>query len=126
MAVPAGRPATAGPAAGSVAKVLARTTAPRGDDCADPPAKPTSTSHPTPVYPETEIASGVVGKVRVEITVDEHGRVVSARILQGLGAAFDQAALAAARASTFDAAIRCGRPSASTFRISYSFRPPSP
>ncbi len=126
IAVPAGGHAAAGPASAVTAKVLSRSASARGDDCADPPAKPTSRSHPTPVYPASESASGIVGKVRVEITVDEHGRVVGARILSGLGPPFDDAALAAARASTFEAALRCGRPTASTFKIAYSFRPPTP
>ncbi len=124
MAVPAANRAALAPATAN-AKVLSRSASARGDDCADPPAKPTSTSHPTPVYPAAEIASGIAGKVRVEIAVDEHGRVVSARILQGLGPAFDEAALAAARASTFEPALRCGRPSVSTFKIVPSFRPPT-
>jgi periplasmic protein TonB len=125
MAVPAANRAAFAPAAAN-AKVLSRSASARGDDCADPPAKPTSMSHPTPAYPPAAVASGIAGKVRVEIAVDEHGRVVSARILQGLGPGFDEAALAAARASTFEPALRCGRPSVSTFKIAYSFRPPTP
>jgi protein TonB len=125
LAVPAG--GRSDPAISTAAaKVLSRAASAKADDCPDPPAKPTSTSHPTPAYPESESASGIVGKVRVEITVDEHGRVVSVRILQGLGPAFDQAALSAARASTFEPAVRCGRPAVSTFKIAYAFRPPTP
>ncbi|HEX4445808.1 MAG TPA: hypothetical protein VH044_03705, partial [Polyangiaceae bacterium] len=76
MAIPGGggggpRPAVA-PAA---AKVLAR--APKADECGEPPAKPKLLSRPNPAYTDAARAAGVSGKVRVEITVDEQGRVVA-------------------------------------------------
>ena len=36
---------------------------------------------------------------------------------------FYEDALVAARASTFEAAVRCGKPSTSTFKVGFSFAP---
>ena len=123
MAIPAGGGGRAvAPVAAAAAKTLSR-VAPKGDDCADPPAKPRPLSRPSPAYTEEARAAGISGKVRVEITVDEHGRVVSVRVLQGLGHGLDEAALAAARAMTFEPATRCGAPSSATFKIGFTFAP---
>jgi periplasmic protein TonB len=120
LAIPAGGGGGGAPAATQAAKVLSRKR-PAADDCDEPPSKPTALTRPTAVYPRSQEGSGVAGKVRVEITVDEHGRVISARVLQSLGPAFDEAALAAARAYTFEPAVRCGKPTPSTLRIGFSF-----
>jgi protein TonB len=126
LAVPAAGRGGGGEAQSTpLAKTLSRSM-PKTDECADPPAKPRALSRPTPVYTEDARAAGVSGKVRVEITVDEHGRVVSARILQGLGHGLDEAALAAARTMTFEPAVRCGRASSATFKVGFNFAPPSP
>src|SRR5580704_2827330 len=53
IAVPAGGRSDPGVST-AAAKVLSRGASAKVDDCADPPAKPTSTSHPTPAYPEAE------------------------------------------------------------------------
>lgn len=108
------------------AKTLRRSTAPKFDDCLDPPAKPKPLSRPQPTYPADAQSAGVAGKVRVEITVDEHGRVVSVRLVQGLGHGCDEAALAAARSMSFEPALRCGKASAATFKVSFNFAPSSP
>jgi protein TonB len=118
-----GSGAGAAPNATVAAKTLSRAVAPKGDDCADPPAKPRPLSRPTPAYTEEARAAGISGKVRVEISVDEHGRVVSVRVLVGLGHGLDEAALAAAGAMAFEPAMRCGRPSSATFKIGFTFAP---
>jgi len=126
VAVPFSRGPIAAAASVATTKTLTRAAAPRPDDCGDPPAKPRLVSRPTPAYtPEAE-AAGVSGKVRVEITVDEHGRVVSVRLVQGLGHGLDEAALGAARAMTFEPAVRCGRPTTATFKVGFTFAPTSP
>ena len=76
---------------------------------------------PQPAFTEAARAAGVEGKVRVELTVDETGRVVDVRVLQGLGYGLDEAALSAARSATFEPALRCGKPSRATFTISMRF-----
>jgi protein TonB len=122
LAVPAGGQAAAPPPAVE-AKTLSRAATPPKDACSDPPAKPKLLSRPTPIYTAEARAAGVSGKVRVEIVVDEHGRVVSVRLLEGLGHGLDESALAAARQMTFDAAVRCGRPTSATFKIGFTFSP---
>jgi periplasmic protein TonB len=106
----------------AAAKVLARPAAKAGE-CSDPPAKPKLLSRPSAAYTDAARAAGISGKVRVEITVDEQGRVVSVRVLQGLGYGLDESALAAARALAFEPAVRCGRPATATFKIGFTFAP---
>jgi protein TonB len=108
-------------------KVVKRTLAPVaaaepvGDGCADPPAKPRPINVPQPSFTESARAAGVEGKVRIELTVDETGRVVEVRVLQGLGYGLDEAALSAAKSATFEPAQRCGKPTRATFTISMRF-----
>jgi protein TonB len=104
-----------------VRRALAQAPLPAIDDCADPPAKPKPVSVPQPAYTEAARAAAVEGKVRVELTVDEAGRVVSVRVLSGLGHGLDEAAVAAAKAATFQPAVRCGKPTRATFTISMRF-----
>jgi periplasmic protein TonB len=99
---------------------------PSADDCADPPAKPKLLSRPTPAYTDDARSAGISGKVRVEITVDERGRVISVRVLQGLGHGLDEAAMEAARGMTFEPAVRCGKASAATFKVGFNFSPGTP
>lgn len=47
----------------------------------DTPAKGVST--PPPAYPEAARAAGTQGTVIVKLTIDEHGKVVSAKIVKG-------------------------------------------
>lgn len=89
--------------------------------CSDAGAKPRLTHLPQPAYTDAARAAGVSGKVRISITVGVSGQVEQASVLQALGHGLDEAALAAARAATFEPAIRCGKPSASTFTISVRF-----
>ena len=77
------------------------------DSCDEPAAKPKPRSVPQPVGTEAARAAGVEGKVRVQLTVDETGRVVDVKLLQGLGYGLDEAALAAAKRAEFEPAVRC-------------------
>jgi len=128
VAIPTG-PIAAKPTAQKAApeRVVKRTLSPVGaaspadDACEDPPTKPRPVNVPQPAFTEAARAAGVEGKVRVELTVDETGRVVDVRVLQGLGYGLDEAALAAARSATFEPALRCGKPSRATFTISMRF-----
>jgi protein TonB len=116
----------AAPPAAAATKTLSRTAPAEVDDCAEPPSKPKALSRPTPAYTEQARAAGVSGKVRVEITVDARGRVVAVRLLQGLGHGLDEAAVAAARAMTFEPAVRCGKPASATFKVAFNFAPVTP
>jgi len=91
------------------------------DPCEEPPAKPKPRSVPQPSGTEAARAAGIEGKVRVQLTVDETGRVVDVKLLQGLGYGLDEAALAAAHQAEFEPALRCGKPTRATFNISMRF-----
>jgi protein TonB len=104
----------------TVKRALTAAAAPL-DECSEPPAKPKPTSVPQPSYTDQARAAGIEGKVRVELTVDESGRVVSVRVISGLGHGLDEAAVAAAQRATFQPAIRCGKPARATFTISMRF-----
>ena len=123
VGVPAGnRESVAAPA--TAAKTLSRSM-PKADECSDATAKPhLAAQGAPPAYTDDARVAGVSGKVRVEITVDEHGRVVRVRIVQGLGHGLDEGALASARTMTFEPAVRCGKPTSATFNVSFKFAPP--
>ena len=124
LAMPKGgdaRPAKAAPSA--VQKTFEKAAAaPKPvDACDDPPAKPRLLNLPQPAYTDAARAAGIEGKIRVQLTVDETGKVIDAKALTSLGHGLDEAALAAARGATFEAAVRCGKPSKSTFTIAIRF-----
>lgn len=104
----------------TVAKSLAPPP-PSDGQCEEPLQKPKPKSVPQPAYPEAARAAEVQGKVRVEVTVDESGAVVSARVVSGLGHGLDEAALAAARSAKFSPAMRCGKAVRGTFVIGMRF-----
>lgn len=123
LAIPQGQAPARRERASSVQKTLEK-AAPSSkaiDTCEDGPAKPKLLNLPQPTYTDAARAAGVEGKVRVQLTVDETGKVVDAKALSSLGHGLDEAALAAARAATFEPAIRCGKPSRSTFTIAIRF-----
>jgi len=107
----------------AAAKHVAAARAPTSvvDECDEPPAKPKPKSVPQPAYTDRAREAGIEGKVRIELTVDETGRVVGVRVLSGLGYGLDEAALAAAQSASFEPAMRCGKPSRATFTISMRF-----
>lgn len=91
------------------------------ESCDEPLQKPKPRNVPQPVYPDRARQSGAGGKVRIELTVDESGRVISARVLHGLGYGLDEAALAAAERATFEPALRCGKPARATVTMGIRF-----
>ncbi len=95
------------------------------DGCDDPPAKPKPISVPQPGYTPDAIASAVEGKVRVQITVDETGKVVDVKLISGLGHGLDEAALQAARSATFAPAMHCGKATRATFALGMRFKLPA-
>jgi len=99
----------------------ARPSAVDDDPCVEPPAKPRPVNVPQPAYTDRAREAGVEGKVRVELTVDETGRVIAVRVLQGLGYGLDEAAVAAAERASFAPAVRCGKPSRATFTMGIRF-----
>jgi protein TonB len=92
-----------------------------GDECVEAIKKPKVISITQPSYTSDAREAGVAGKVRIEVTVDAHGNVASARVLEGLGHGLDESALAAARSATFEAGTKCGKPTSTTFVIAIRF-----
>ncbi len=120
LAVPVGSPQGA-PGGGRPASAPRPAARPAEGGCDEPAAKPKARAVPQPAYAERARAAGVEGKVRVEINVDERGRVTGARVLQGLGHGLDEAALDAARRASFEPASRCGKAVAATFVLGMKF-----
>jgi protein TonB len=102
-------------------KVLAATPAEEAEECAEAAVKPKPLNIVQPAYTDEARAQQIEGKVRVEITVGPDGAVTNVRVLQGLGHGLDEAALDAARGSTFEPGTRCGKAVATTFTIGMRF-----
>jgi protein TonB len=115
------RPELAAPAPRVVKALAPAPVRGAADACSEPASKPKPVSVPQPAYTEAARAASVEGRVRVELTVDEAGRVIAVKVLQGLGYGLDEAALAAARSASFTPALRCGRPVRATFTIAMRF-----
>jgi periplasmic protein TonB len=123
LAIPPPAGSVAARATRPVTKTLDKVPAPRKavDTCDEGATKPKLVNLPQPAYTEAARAAGVEGKVRVQLTVDESGKVVDVQVLSALGHGLDEAAVAAARAASFEPGTRCGRRSRSTFTISIRF-----
>jgi protein TonB len=91
------------------------------EGCPEAPVKPKPVTVLQPAYTDDARAAQIEGKVRVEITVAADGTVSEVRVIQGLGHGLDEAALEAARGSTFEAGTKCGKPIAMTFTIGMRF-----
>lgn len=77
-----------------------------------------------PDYPEIAKQMGAQGTAVVLITIGPKGNVISAKISQSTGNAWlDQAALVAARGSTFQPPKIDGKPATETYRVVYEFAP---
>jgi protein TonB len=111
--------ATAAPVA-TTRKVRALAAKPE-DTCDEPPVKPKPKSIVKPAYTNEARAGQIEGVVRVEITVDETGRVIQAKVLRGLGYGLDEAAVAAAKQMTFEPGTRCGKAAITTLSIGMRF-----
>lgn len=123
LAVPTPR-ATAAPsssAPSSVTKKVLAAPVPTADACTEAPKKPKVVTITQPAYTAQAREANIAGKVRIEVTVDLSGHVSNARVLEGLGYGLDEAAIAAARAATFEPGTKCGNPSVATFVIAIRF-----
>jgi protein TonB len=94
---------------------------PNDDGCDEPQKKPRPLSLAQPTYTPQAIEARVEGKVRVELSLDEQGKVLSARVLSGLGHGLDERALDAAKRGSFAPATRCGKPVRATFVVGVRF-----
>jgi protein TonB len=120
--VPAARgPALAAPAPAIVRRVVKAPIARPTSGCGEPITKAKPKRVPQLSYTAEARAASVQGKLRVQLSISETGEVIGVKVLQGLGYGLDEAALSAARQATFEPAMRCGRPIASTFVIAMRF-----
>ena len=83
--------------------------APVADECHEDPIKPKLDQQTQPAYTSEGRQASIEGVVKLEISVDENGRVTQVRVLKGLGYGLDESAVAAARQWTFKPATKCGK-----------------
>lgn len=74
------------------------------------------------VYPEIAKRAGIEGKVYVQAFIDENGNVVSAKILKGIGAGCDEAALNAVKETKFTPGKQRGKPVKTQVSIPIMFK----
>ncbi|MBS1148461.1 MAG: ferric siderophore transporter, periplasmic energy transduction protein TonB [Myxococcaceae bacterium] len=72
-------------------------------------------------YPDEARKAGVEGTVRLRIVVDNEGRVVDVKVLNGPGYGLNDAARDAIRRFKFKAAIKGGEPVSTTMVYNYTF-----
>lgn len=92
------------------------------DTCNDPVVRPKRKVPVAPKYTLEARQAEIEGVVRVEVQIDETGHVISARVVSGLGYGLDEAALTAAKASTFEPASRCGKAVIGTIVLPFRFQ----
>lgn len=78
---------------------------------------------PVPVYPPAARSSGAQGRVVVEVTIDEQGKVIEARAVSG-HTYLQQSAVQAARQARFTPALLSGQPVKVKGTINYVFTLP--
>jgi protein TonB len=110
-----------GPAAVTHKVVQQLAASPTEAACNEPAVRPKRKVPVSAKYTAQARQAEIEGVVRIEVTVDEGGHVVNARVVGGLGYGLDEEALRAARASTFDPAMRCGRPVMGTAILPFRF-----
>jgi periplasmic protein TonB len=119
------RPAAGGGAAAApkaVTKKAAQQLAPAGADaCTQPVVRPKRSVSVQAKYTKDARQAEIEGLVRIEVTVDESGHVVAARLLNGLGYGLDEAALDAAKKCVFEPATLCGKPVVGTAVVAQRF-----
>jgi TonB family protein len=109
------RPASAQPAEGDAG-------APTADDLTAPILKARAEA----TYPPEALQQRIEGDVGLELTVDEAGKVASARVTSAAGHGFDEAALEAVKQFTFEPARRGATPIRSLVQFTYEFHLPLP
>jgi protein TonB len=113
--------AAAAPRATATRKTVQQLAPAAADACNDPPVRPKRKIPVAPKYTMQARQAEIEGVVRIEVTVDETGRVIAAHVVSGLGYGLDESALAAAKASVFEPASRCGKPIVGTVVLPFRF-----
>jgi periplasmic protein TonB len=111
-----------GSAPKAVTKKAVQQLAPAGPDaCTQPVVRPRRSVGVQAKYTKEARQAEIEGLVRIEVTVDESGHVIAARILGGLGYGLDEAALDAAKKCVFEPATLCGKPVVGTAIVAQRF-----
>jgi periplasmic protein TonB len=106
----------------TVTKKAVQQLAPAGPDaCTQPVVRPKRSVSVQAKYTKDARQAEIEGLVRIEVTVDEGGRVIAARLLNGLGYGLDEAALDAAKKCVFEPATLCGKPVVGTAVVAQRF-----
>lgn len=90
-------------------------------DCPDDLVKAKAQGFVKATYTDDARAAGIEGRVRVEVSLDESGKVISTRVISGLGHGLDESAMEAAKRMSFNPATKCGSAVKSTFVVSMRF-----
>jgi TonB family protein len=99
----------------AVAQIVAPATSPTPVVCARPNVPAQTIRHAEPVLPVAAEALGLQGTVAVVVSLDATGSVTAARVQSSPSGILNEAALAAARASSFRPEIRDCRPVAGDY-----------
>jgi protein TonB len=89
--------------------------------CTEPVVRPKRRVPVAPKYTMQARQAEIEGVVRMQVTVDESGHVLNARVVSGLGYGLDESALAAAKATLFEPATQCGKPVVGTTILPFRF-----
>ncbi len=128
VAIPTAGPSRAAAAGGgaqapkTVTKKAVQQLAPAAADaCTQPVVRPKRTVGVQAKYTKQAQLSEIEGKVRVEVTVDETGHVIAAKLLSGLGYGLDEVSIEAAKRCVFEPATLCGKPVVGTAVVTQTF-----
>jgi len=112
-----GTPAAAKP---TPTPAAARPTAPRPEQrtevhedagaCAEPAGKPEPTMKTDIAYTDEARAAGIEGRLVLKVTVDADGNVTDVKVVNGVDAALDAAAIQTVKTWRFKPAMACGKP----------------
>jgi protein TonB len=91
------------------------------DGCGEPLVKPKVRTAGQITYTNEGQEAEIEGVVRIQVTVDETGKVIAATVLAGLGYGLDERAVAAARDSVFEPGTLCGQPVVATKVLAFTF-----
>jgi protein TonB len=89
--------------------------------CTEPVVKPKTKRPGQVTYTKEAQEAEIEGAVRVQVTVDESGKVINASVVSGLGYGLDERALAAARETLFEPATLCGKPVVGMKILAFNF-----
>ncbi|MET0793496.1 MAG: TonB family protein [Polyangiaceae bacterium] len=85
---------------------------------------PTLKAHADPIYPPDALRDRIAGSVGLELSIGEGGQVLDAKVVSPAGHGFDEAALTAVKAWTFEPARQSGVAIRATIDLSLPFEPP--